>query len=348
MNDNNIITIEVPTIGTSDNEVTVQNINFTSGDKIDINDNLASVETSKADEDIISDNEGYIYINCKEGDLIQMNSIFCFVSRIELGPSEVDILLKGTKSINHDTIRFTKKALKLISDTDDIALDNFPQELVTEKTVRLYMKSLSSAVINYAFNENDVIIYGIGGHASMCIDILNLQTNYNLVGFVDDNITDTTVNNMIYFGKSSDLDSLLDQGLKNVVLGIGMINNLKKRNLFYQKIKLMFNIPSIVHPSAIIEKSAVVSNSGVQIMAGAIIGSNVIIEENTIINCGAIISHDSIVNESSHITPGAILAGNVNIGRRVTIGMGSSVYFGIRIGDDKVINNLTSVIENII
>ena len=37
------------------------------------------------------------------------------------------------------------------------------------------------------------------------------------------------------------------------------------------------------------------------------------------INFSAIISHDSTIKKSSHITPGAILAGNLTVGKRCTI-----------------------------
>jgi UDP-perosamine 4-acetyltransferase len=172
----------------------------------------------------------------------------------------------------------------------------------------------------------------------MCIDILLEQKKFNLVGFIDKIETSDKKYNLNYLGSLENLDNLISMGLKNLIIGIGFTGQLKKREKYYDEFSDKINIPTIIHKRAIIEDSAKIKE-GCQIMAGAIIGSNVSIESNCIINSGSIISHDSTVKKSSHITPGAILAGNVTIGRRCTIGMGSTIYLGLEISDDEIINN---------
>jgi UDP-3-O-[3-hydroxymyristoyl] glucosamine N-acyltransferase len=127
-------------------------------------------------------------------------------------------------------------------------------------------------------------------------------------------------------------------GLKNLIIGVGFLGQQNKREKYYDEFSKKINIPTIIHEKSIIENTATIKG-GCQIMAGAIIGSHVSIDSNCIINSGSIISHDCTIKKSSHITPGAILAGNVTIGRRCTIGMGSTIYLGLEISDDEVINN---------
>ena len=120
---------------------------------------------------------------------------------------------------------------------------------------------------------------------------------------------------------------------------------MKGKEKIYFSIKSKLNIPTIIHEKAIIESSANVGK-GCQIMAGAIIGSNVTIKDNCIINSGAIVSHDTVVGMTSHITPGAVIGGHVKIGERVTIGMCSTIFVNLTIGNDAVVKNNENIIKS--
>ena len=201
-------------------------------------------------------------------------------------------------------------------------------------------------MIEIKFSENDIVILGLGGHGSMCIDILLNQKKFNLVGFIDKfKIVDKKYN-LKYLGTLDNLDYLIDKGLKNLIIGIGFVGNLKKRDKYFSDLSAKINIPTIIHNKAVIEESATV-HKGCQIMAGSIIGSNVIIESNCIVNIGSLISHDSIVKKSSHITPGAILAGGVKIGNRSTIGMGATIFLGLQIGNDVIVGDGAVILKDV-
>lgn len=207
------------------------------------------------------------------------------------------------------------------------------------------MKNKKEPFIDFKFKENDIIILGIGGHAGMCIDILLNQKKFNLVGFIDKSKTSDNNFNLKYLGTLDNLDYLIKKGLKNLIIGIGFVGNLKKRDNYYLELSSRINIPTIIHDKAVIENSAFI-HSGCQIMAGSIVGSNVTIESNCITNIGTLISHDSIIKKSSHITPGAIIAGGVTIGERCNIGMGSTIFLGIQIGNDVMIGDGSVILRN--
>ena len=230
-----------------------------------------------------------------------------------------------------DNKLISKKAMELIK-KHNLDVGDFQSEFINENLVLDYIGKSKSEFIfpDEIFNDEDLIIYGIGGHAGMCIDIISSQNRYNLKGFIDDSHTEDENYGLGYYGGYDNINKLHDMGLKNIIIGMGMLNNLRMREKIYDSLKRKFTIPTIMHSSSIIENSAKIM-PGSQIMAGSIIGSNVHINENCIINSGSIVSHNSIIGKSSHITPGATIAGHVNIGERVLVGMCATIYISCTI-----------------
>lgn len=341
--------IYTPKVGTSDIEVRLCAI-LRNNQKISIGDIICEVETSKATYDIESEYDGYIYMIHDLYENINVGSPLAIISEVQL--SEIELKIEINKFASGTDVRslktnVTKKAQVLI-DKHEVDISSINKEIITEKDVQelLIKAKLSSELINTSFKENDLVIVGIGGHAGMCIDILRQESKYNIVGFIDDNVTNDEKYGLKYLGNLSGIEEFAKNGLCHVVLGIGFVGNLKKREKIYNYLTSFVRVPTIIHKSAIVEPSAKI-DEGCQIMAGAIIGSNVLIGKNCIVNSGAIVSHDSLISDGSHLTPGATLAGHVKIGKRVTVGMCSTIYIGIEISDDNVIVNGKSVIDNI-
>ena len=334
-----MIKIKIPKQNASDDDVIISDIFFKSGEYVDEDTIIFEYETSKANFEFEIVDSGFLYFNFSVGDSVRVQTNVAYLSETELNSDEIKKLLPASDEINFSEKNITKKALKLINE-NSIDVKEFKEDLITEKVVKEFLRKISKKepTVNINFKKNDIVIMGIGGHASMCIDILLEQNEFNLVGFIDKIETSDKKHNLNYLGSLENLDKLISLGLKNLIIGIGFSGNLKKREKYYDEFCNKINIPTIIHKKSIIEESAIIK-AGCQIMAGAIIGSHVNIDSNCIINSGSIISHDSTIKKSSHITPGAILAGNVTIGKRCTIGMGSTIYLGIEISDDETINN---------
>tara|TARA_B100001250_G_scaffold414630_1_gene454982 strand:- start:6402 stop:7433 length:1032 start_codon:yes stop_codon:yes gene_type:complete len=340
--------IRIPKEGASDSKVLINSLSKRNGDLVSSGDVLCEFETSKTVMELESEHDGFVYFLCSEKMEVAVGGIFCIISTRKLSSDEISNIKNDiNKPSNPDPdIIITKKAQLLIK-KHKINVNQLPHKVISEKVINDYIaKNLKSYKIDYSFKNDDILIYGIGGHAGMCIDILKKDKKYNLVGFIDDNEKKDPVYSLKYFGSSDVIDGLAKSGLKNIILGIGFLNNLKKRDMIYKKLSKVFNIPSIIHPSAIIENTVKIKR-GCQIMAGSIIGSNSYISENCIINSGAIISHDTSIGSSSHITPGAVIAGNVNIGKRVILGMCATIYVSVNIADDVIIKNNERITSNI-
>jgi sugar O-acyltransferase (sialic acid O-acetyltransferase NeuD family) len=341
--------ILTPKVGTSDSKVKILNYFVENGGQVNVGDLLCELETSKTTYEFFSELNGFVYLIYPENTFVEVGSVLLWVSNRKIDEIELNTKIAELTKSNVDISKrvVTRKAEKLI-ELNNLNVENFTENFIDEKLVFTYLNSLDKAenLQQYDFNSNDVVIVGIGGHAGMCIDIINENSDLNLVGFLDDTQKCDNRYNLKFFGGLDKLNVLHKSGLKNIVLGIGFVGQLSKRKAFYEKWREFYNFPTIIHKSSIVESSAIIGQ-GCQLMAGSIVGSNVHISDNVIVNSGAIISHDCKISSNSHITPGAILAGHVNIGACVTIGMGVTIYIGLSISDNKVVNNGENILFNI-
>ena len=191
-----------------------------------------------------------------------------------------------------------------------------------------------------------VIIIGSGGHSKVLIDILK-ETKRNILGVTDPykkkgdkhfgfNIIGTDAEIFKFSNKEIEL-----------VNGIGL-NSKKKSNLNLTKkfMKCGYIFTKVIHPSSYISKSVLLGDS-VQIMPGVIINANVRIDHSVLINTKSSIDHDCHIQHGCHIAPGAILCGNVNVGKYTHIGAGTVIIENIKIGDNCLIAAGTVVYKNI-
>ncbi len=189
----------------------------------------------------------------------------------------------------------------------------------------------------------DLIIIGAGGHGRVCFDIaLNMNKWLNIY-FVDDYLKNSEGLPGSLIGKLSDLD--FDRIENNdFIVAIG--NNIQRKYIYLNLIKLKYSVASLIHPKAIISNNVVIEK-GNTIMCGVIINTSSIIEENCIINTGSVIEHDNIIKKNTHISPGVILCGNVTIGENSWIGAGSTVINKVNICDNVTVGAGSVVVKDI-
>ena len=66
-----------------------------------------------------------------------------------------------------------------------------------------------------------------------------------------------------------------------------------------------------------------------------------------LLNTGCIVEHECVIKDGAHIAPGAVLAGNVEIGKRTFIGANSVVKQGVKIGNDVIVGAGSVVLKDI-
>lgn len=178
-----------------------------------------------------------------------------------------------------------------------------------------------------------LILVGAGGHARSCIDVIEKQGIYQIVGLVG--LQEQRSSSVLGYPVIATDDSLpaLADSIDYALITVGQIQNWTQRVRLYEKIvEYGFQLPIIVSPFAYISVHAHIGPGSI-IMHGAIVNAGVTIGENCIINSRSLIEHDTTVSSHCHISTGAILNGDVVVGSCSFVGSGSIVMQGITIGE---------------
>ncbi|WP_299767303.1 NeuD/PglB/VioB family sugar acetyltransferase [uncultured Dokdonia sp.] len=352
---NNVAPIIVRKEGVNDDFYKVIELYTDHGSWVEEGDLILCFETSKTAIDIEAPTKGYVFFDANENEEISIGQTIAVIAEEEtFSYNDWFRFVNKPKEIKKDTqdktIKISKPAQKLIDQhTIDIAVFK-GLSMITRADVEDYIHSLHSpsTVDDIQLDKGSVLIFGGGGHAKVCIEIIKQTKTHTMIGVVDDNIPlNTPVLDIPVIGNLLTVDQLAQKGLQNIILGIGGVlrKGMRKKIFLSLKEKGLY-VPNIIHPSASVEPS-VQLGEGNQIMQGAIIGSNVTVGNNCIINSGSIISHDTVIGDNVHIAPGAIIAGGVTIKEDSIIGMGATIFLGLTIGKNVVIQNGTHIFTDI-
>ena len=180
-----------------------------------------------------------------------------------------------------------------------------------------------------------LLLIGTGGHFHSCLDIIENDNKFRVVGCVS-NEKKIKLDNYKIIGSDNDLPKLRVK-IDNAFICVGQIKKLKLRESIYNKlIDLDFNIPNFISNSSIVSKKTLISK-GTIIMNNCTVNRNAIIEENCIINTNSIIEHDTLVSKHTHISTGVIINGGSIIENNCFIGSGSIIKEGVKIGANTII-----------
>ncbi len=195
-------------------------------------------------------------------------------------------------------------------------------------------------------SKPDIVLIGAGGHAHSCIDVIEQQGQYHIAGLVG--MAEEMHDNHLGYpviATDDDLPQLVKE-YDYALISLGQILSPGSRiRLYQQAIRLGFQLPVIVAPTAYVSRHATLG-SGTIVMHGAIVNAGVRVGDNCIINNRSLLEHDSTVEGHCHISTGAILNGGVTIGEGSFIGSGTVLKEGVTIGKDCVIGMGLSVRSN--
>ena len=182
-----------------------------------------------------------------------------------------------------------------------------------------------------------ILVLGTGGHAKSCIDVIEKQKKFRILGIIENKQSNKKVF-MGYPVLGNDKDLLsLKKKCSNVLIGVGQIRNPNLRsNIFLKLKKIGFNFPVIISPKAYVSKNSKIGFGSI-IMHNVFINAASRIGENCIVNTRALIEHDVEIGNNIHVSTGAIINGNVKIGNKTFIGSGSLIKEGVKIGNNCLI-----------
>lgn len=191
-------------------------------------------------------------------------------------------------------------------------------------------------------HKEKLIIIGASGHGKVVADIAIKMGIWKEIYFLDDNESIKNVMGIPVLGKCDDAEKYVETYCLFVAIG----NNVTRERLQTRIESFGAEIPVLVHPSAVIGSNVCIG-AGTAIMAGVIINSCTNIGHGCIINTSATLDHDNIIHDYVHISPGAHLAGNVHVGKRTWLGIGSIVSNNINICEDCIIGAGAVVVNDI-
>lgn len=197
---------------------------------------------------------------------------------------------------------------------------------------------------------SSILILGAGGHAKVCVEVIQQTSNYVNIDFLDDSYLQhgehTFFTNYRIIGP---LAAFFDENLicryqhSFVALGDNILRNKCQNDL----VQAGYTIPSFAHPSSSISPSAQIGK-GTIIMANTVIQASACIGDGCIINTSSSIDHDANIADFVHVAPGANLAGSVSVGINTFVGLGSLILQNRSIGSDVIIGAGSVVTHNIV
>ena len=161
-----------------------------------------------------------------------------------------------------------------------------------------------------------LLILGAGGFGQMVKETA-LQLGYEEVVFLDDAAFGKDV-----IGKCCDYTAKCEE-YKRAVAAFG--NNYTRLFWTDKLLEAGYEVPAMVHPSAIVSPSAVLED-GCFIMQRAVVNTHTRVERAALVNSGAVVDHDSVVCAGAHVGLGSVVKANCTIEKEKKVEAGEVIF----------------------
>jgi sugar O-acyltransferase (sialic acid O-acetyltransferase NeuD family) len=193
-----------------------------------------------------------------------------------------------------------------------------------------------------------IVGLGAGTHAKSVVEAIRSSGHLEVAAIVDD---DPAKAGAELFGirvvSPEGLEQLQANGVTQAFVGVGGIGDSSgRRGIFERLVTAGFELPAIIHASAIVSPWATLGR-GVQVFAAAVVNAGAQIGDGAIVNTGAIVEHDCRLGAHAHVAPGVCLAGLASVGESAHVGIGAVVIEGVRIGAGALVGAGAVVIRDV-
>ena len=195
----------------------------------------------------------------------------------------------------------------------------------------------------------NIVIIGAGGFgrevAWLIEDINKVNKQWNLLGFIDENIKNhgKVVNGYKVLGGFEFLENKNDI---YYVCAIGK-SSIRKRVVEDKCDNLKIKAATLIHPSVIMSNNFNTIGEGSIVCAANVLTVNISIGKHSIINLDCTIGHDVKMGNFSTIYPSSNISGECIIGECTEVGTGTQVIQGKKIGDNCILGAGSVVINDI-
>ena len=183
--------------------------------------------------------------------------------------------------------------------------------------------------------EKKIILIGGGGHCRSCIDVIEENGSFRIVGIVEQpgRIGKKSILEYPIIGNDCELSSfkkLYDYAL--VTVGQTGSSSIRQ-NIFSNLKKSGFILPVIISPLAHVSKHATIGE-GTIVMHQTVVNAGTQIGKNCILNTKSLVEHDAKVGNHTHISTSVVINGNVSIGSGCFVGSNAIIVHGVKLPDD--------------
>jgi sugar O-acyltransferase (sialic acid O-acetyltransferase NeuD family) len=191
-----------------------------------------------------------------------------------------------------------------------------------------------------------LLLLGAGGHARVCIDVIEQEGTYTVGGLIGlQHEVGTRVLGYPVVGTDSDLPHLLRK-YGHVLVCVGQIKTSGPRVRLYRAVKAgQCMLPTIVSPRAYVSRHARIGE-GTLVVHGAVVNAGAVIGSNCILNSHSLVEHDAVIGDHCHISTSAAVNSGVHIGAGTFVGSNSSIRQGLTLGERCLIGMGQRVLRN--
>jgi len=195
--------------------------------------------------------------------------------------------------------------------------------------------------------KNNLILIGGGGNCESCIEVIEKEDKYKIIGILDKKEkVGTSVSGYNIISTDDEIENLIKKNYFFLIT-IGQIKSANLRLRLFLKLKeLNASIATIISPFAYLSKNALIGE-GTVIMHGAIVNTGVSIGENNILNTGCIIEHNTRIGSHCHISTQSVINGGCKIEDQVFIGSGAIILHQIEVCRGSVVGAGSIINKNI-
>lgn len=188
-----------------------------------------------------------------------------------------------------------------------------------------------------------LLIVGTGGHAKSVLDCALCTGRYDQIAFMARSGS-APIMDFPFFAEETTPLSLIRSQFNEVIVAIGN-NEIRMQKILVYSTKDI-RLATLIHPAASVSRFAAIGDGSV-VLAGAVIGAGAAIGRGCIINSGAVVEHECVLADGVHISPNAALGGQVSIGERAWVCIGSSVINNLSIGQNTIVAAGAAVISDL-
>jgi len=160
---------------------------------------------------------------------------------------------------------------------------------------------------------NKLVLLGGGGHCKSCIDVIEQEKKYEIIGVLDrEKLVGQTILDYTFIGTDDDIQKYVEAGCSFLIT----VGQIKSSDIRYKLAIILkennAKLATVISPRAYVSSYAKIAE-GTIVMHDVLINASASIGKHCIINTKALIEHDVSVEDFCHISTAAVINGGVKV-----------------------------------